>query len=252
MPKPSKKKAPTHLDAFVNEVIKAPGFGECLRLCDVAELEHVCDLIPEAFAAAEHGHAASYGLHLSLMKNLHGPVSRFTEELEKWQDEVSKRRQDELKKRSGEPIRIGSATRIEMQPSLDFLENIEGVADHIEFGPWSEADAEACADRLRMAWYKWIACLSSYWMWSQVPRLLARPKLSKRNGGMPARDGKPGRPALLDWDEVLKTYRELLPNKGRSTAAIVAKRYGCTATTVRKKARLMDELTKKSDPNPVG
>lgn len=250
MPKPSKKKAPTHLDVFVNEVIKAPGFGECSQLCDVTELEQVCDLIPEAFAAARHGHAASYRLHLSLMENLHGPVFRFTEELEKWQDEVSKRRQEALEKLSGKPIRSGSATRIEMQPSLDFLEHIEGVADHIEFGPWSEADAEACADRLRMAWYKWIACLSSYWMWSKVPRFLAASKLSKRNGSMPAQGGKPGRPARLDKVAILKAYDDIYPSKGSAAAGIVAARFGCTAKRVREIVRNRDN--KKNEPNPAG
>ena len=250
MPKPGKKKAPTPLDAFVHEVLKAPGFGECLQLCDVAELDHVCGLIPEAFAATRHGQVDAYGLHLSLMKNLHGPVYRYVEELERWQDKVNEIRQRAFEKLSGGPVRMGPATRVELQPSLDFLEHIEGVADHIEFGPWSEADAVACADRLRNAWYKWSACLSSYWMWSQVPRMLARLRLARHNGGQPAKDGKPGRPARLDKAAILKAYDELFPSKGSATAGIVATRFGCTAKRVREIDRERDG--KKNEPNPAG
>jgi hypothetical protein len=286
MAKPGKAAGAVKLGDFVQEVIKLPGFGECLRLCAVAELEQVCALIPEAFHAARHGHAASSGLHSSLMQHLYGPVFRFIEELERWQEEEQASRLKKLEAYRGKgfkreleqltnkrlqifgpwpepdeealrihedrsrPLNIGPVVREELQPSLDFLEHIEGVADHIEFGPWSEADEVACTDRLRQAWYKWIAYLSSCWMSTRVPEELARPLLARRNGRMPARDGKPGRPAKLDKTAMLKAYDELLPSKGSGTADIVAARFGCDPQTVRKHVRQRDR--EKNEPNPAG
>ncbi|NBD19521.1 hypothetical protein GTZ97_02380 [Aquabacterium fontiphilum] len=230
--------------------MKTPGFGECLQLCDVGELEHVCDLIPEAFTAARCGNGEAYGLHLSLRKNLHAPVLRYVEELERWQDATSNRRRQALEKLSGQPVRIARSERMEMQPSLDFLEQIERIADRIEFGPWSPEDAEDCAARLRHAWYRWIAYLSSYWMWARVPRILAGQKLSQANGKKAARDGTPGRTRLLDHDAIYKKLCELQSTHGRAAAGIVARIFGCTARYVREiEAR---EKRKKSGTNPAG
>lgn len=139
--------------------------------------------------------------------------------------------------------------RQEMAPTLEFLACIEDVCAWIECGPWSEADGEACAVKLEAAWCKWIAYLSSYWMWAKVPRLLGQKNLSKRNGRQPAKDGKPGRPGNeARKAEIVKRFFELEPSKGRGTAGAVAAAFGVTYQYVNKLVR----QAKKGETNPAG
>lgn len=155
-------------------------------------------------------------------------------------------------KRAGprEPVSLPrGGMRQEMAPTLEFLACIEDVCAWIECGPWSEADGEACAVKLEAAWCKWIAYLSSYWMWAKVPRLLGQKNLSKRNGRQPAKDGKPGRPGNeARKAEIVKRFFELEPSKGRGTAGAVAAAFGVTYQYVNKLVR----QAKKGETNPAG
>lgn len=148
-------------------VMKSAGLGECSQLCDVAEVEHVCDLVLEEFAAARLGAACRPPAFIAaLQQNLIAPLVRYAGTLA-------------VPKRSDG---FGAGRRMEAQPTAELISAAAEVQRHLADGPWAETDAKRAAQLLETAWLRWIAYVSSYWLWDRVPALLVEKQIRREQG----------------------------------------------------------------------
>lgn len=225
------------LAAYAWQFIKSSGLGECTQLCDVGEIEHVCDLIPEEFALARAGQAARLsGLDTILSASL----IRYIGHLKERQEEQNRKRCEELKAQGVVNPRIGGGRPMELQPTLDFLQEIENVKEALADGPWDERTADEVSHRLRYAWFRWVAYLSSVHMWQELPKHVAAKKVKREQALQSKANGqKGGRDLKYDWPRILAVYDQLYPEWGRFTAQKVADRFaetGVKADSITRKA----------------
>lgn len=232
------------LAAYAWQFIKTAGLGECTQLCDVGEIEHVCDLVSEEFALARAGHAASLpSLDTKLIVSLFG----YLDHLKARQEEQNRKRLDELRAQGIRNPRIGGGMPMEWGATVDFIEAIEGVKRALAGGPWDERTADEVSHRLRYAWFRWVAYLSSVHMWQELPKHVAAKRVKGEQALQSRKNGKRGgRRAEHNWPSILAAYDQLRPSKGRDTAGIVAARFtssGVTPDAIRKKVRARGNQT---------
>jgi hypothetical protein len=232
------------LAAYAWQFIKSSGLGECTQLCDVGEIEHVCDLIPEEFALARAGQGARLS---SLDTILSASLVRYLEHLKERQEEQDRARREKYAAMGIDSQRIGGGRPMELCPTLDFLQEIENVKEALADGPWDERTADEVSHRLRYAWFRWVAYLSSVHMWQNLPRHVAAKKVKDEQASQSRENAKKGgRKPTHDWPGIFAAYDQLWPEKGRDTAAIVAARFsgtGVTADAIRRKVKALDKKT---------
>lgn len=200
-----------------DEVVNEPGLGECSQLCDVNQMEHVCSLVVEAFAAARHG--SSSGLSRPLNTLLLEPLRRFLLTL-------------------GTPRRKGRnrGDRTELQPTRDLIAAAEEVIRRIDAGPWDESRAAESATRLRYAWAIWIAYIASYWMTFEVPLRLVEKEVRREQGRLGGRTPKRGtQRSTGKAAEIVAKYIDLAARMDADkVAGATARHLEVTATYVRR------------------
>jgi hypothetical protein len=199
-------------------VLDEAGLGECLQLCDAGQMEHVCDLVPEAFISAMHGQPP--GLIHGLRENLQGPLSRYVPTLT-----VPRR-----------PPGFGSGVRMELAPTLALIDAVEEVIRRIEVGPWDDASAADAKHLLRYAWCNWIVYVASYWMWAEVPILLASKALRREHGRLGKGVPRVGVERKTDRSsEIIQAAERLAKTMAaESVAGAVARHLGVSAHWVRR------------------
>lgn len=216
----SRRRAEGKRAELVEAVRQEAGLGKCLELCDADYMERVCDLVPEAFAASRHDSRSE--LPAALRNILIAALKQYRSSL----------------------TSMPRTVRMEDQPTIDFIDAAEAVAKQIEVGPWSEADTSKAKHLLRYAWCTWITYVASYWMWSEVPKLLASKQLSRVNGKKST-----GRAKTLNHDAIVATYWRLSESKDkRNIASLVAREHSCSDTSVRNVMKAHEKEKKAKQP----
>jgi len=208
-----------HLEASaMARLLASAGLGECSQLCDVWQMEHVCELLPDAFFAAQLGE--KQGLTHGLRTLLIEPLYRFLPTLT-------------VPARKGG---IGRGRRMELAPTLELIEAAEEVIRRIESGPWDEQSAEAARHLLRYAWVSWIAYVASYWMSSEVPKLLVAKQVRREQGRLGGKASKAGtRRASANAEKIVELYEKLSKKlEPAQVAGAVAIQLSVTSTWVRR------------------
>ena len=190
--------------------------AEFTLLCDVAEVERICELVTEAFAGRRLG-GGEAGFTVSLKRRLVYPLQRFMDSLAPADD----------------ASHLG--VRVEIQPTRELLSAIERIVDQMERGPWDVRTGELAASDLQAAWFKWIAYVASYWLWAKVPELLAQVEIRREQGRLGGKATKRGQQRRSDKKfEIVSRYGDLRRTMApRDVAGAVARQLGCTATYVR-------------------
>jgi len=206
-------------------VVAPGGAAEFTMLCDVAEVEHVCELLRAAFSEGRVGVISD--LPDGIERLLTEPLRRYADSLEVLTDKEQER------------VRRGLAAgrRMEAMPTAELLEAIEDVRTRVQFGPWDYTSEEQAVGMLSGAWFKWIAYAASYWMWKRMPELLAQPQISRELGRMGGQAHKNGVQRSSNRKaEILKQHAALLSaGKGpRGLAKIIGADLGVDASWVRK------------------
>jgi hypothetical protein len=250
---PLSKESP--LTDFVDRFITAPGFGECTQLCDVVMLDHVCELIPEAFHVLRNGHASEFPA--TLRSNLYEPLFRYLKELERdrlalvadWQGDLLKRldvADTEAVKRDAKRRAAGGMVMIEQEATLHFVDQLDELAVQFEQGPWEEEDADQATHAVRYVWYRWIASISCARIHYDAPRKKA---IGQRNGLKANVDGTAGRKKATDDAAILRKLKELEASSGKRAAVQeTADYFGCSRTKVAQLRQARDA----NDTNPAG
>lgn len=211
-----------------DKVIKEAGLGECSQLCDASEVEHVCDLVREAFKAAQCGSKTDLpnGLQTFLILPLQRYVSTLT-----------------IRGRKG----VRSGVRMELEPTLTLIASAEEVIRRIDVGPWTEARADESMHLLRYAWCRWVTYVASYWLTIEVPVRLVEKAARREQGRLGGTTLKRGlQRSTGKAAEIVLKYSELLVKGNKTPAGVVARQFEVTATYVRQvwKKSLPDENTK--------
>jgi hypothetical protein len=232
------------LAAYAWQFIKSSGLGECTQLCDVGEIESICDQVPEEFALAREGYPTRMG---RFDTHLIPALIRYLEHLKERQEEQDRARREEYAAMGIDGQSIRGGRPMELHPTLDFIREIENVKGALADGPWDERTADEVSHRLRYAWFRWVAYLSSVHMWQNLPRHVAAKKVKGEQASQSRANAKKGgRKPKHDWPGIFAAYDQLWPEKGRDTAAIVAARFsgtGVTADAIRRKAKARDKKT---------
>lgn len=230
------------LRPFLDEVTREAGFGECSQLCDVGTVGRVCsELLPEAFDWARMADEASGEPSLleSLKQLMWEPLLRYAQQLEATRADIVSER---------ESAGIGGGFVLaQLDATIEFMDVVNEVREHLRLGPWSEEDGNACSDLLERSWYKWIAHVAGSYISFAVPVSIAR----ARSASARAKEGAtPGRSPKFDQAKILALYLEEAPRRGRDAASHVAKRVGCTSAYVR--ALVRRSSSEKSETNSTG
>lgn len=202
-------------------VLKQVGLGECSQLCDVFQMERVCEGLTEAFYARALGGSSSFGA--SLEQFLIQPLVGYLGTLN-----VKPRRV------AGVPVRTGQ--RMEVVPTLGLIEAAERAQRALNAGPWSDAERSATVEALRNAWCQWIAYVASYWITEQVPKLLAAKAARKEQGRLGGTQSKQGEQRSTSTaPKIVELYERLAKTKAaHEVAGAVAVQLGMTPQWVRK------------------
>ena len=149
-------------------VIKSAGLGECSQLCDVAQIEHVCELVEDELTAAAVSGLPGRGTAEALRTLLVLPLQNYLATL----------RLSRLRNRAG----VGVGLRMETFPTIELIQAAENVCVRLQFGPCDRGPMREDALCLRNAWFRWAAYVASYWVTDKVPELLARTIFAASSG----------------------------------------------------------------------
>ena len=159
---------------YRESVMKTAGLGECSQLCDIFQMERVCEeYVGGAFQMARDG--AYSDLPDSLQDLLIAPLYRYL---------------STLTARGSKSARSG--VRMEVEPTLRLIASAEAIVISIRVGPWDDDRAQAAALSLRYAWCVWIAYVASYWLTVEVPKRLAEQGVRRAHGAMGGKTPKQG------------------------------------------------------------
>lgn len=197
--------------------MKTAGLGECSQLCDVYQMERVCELVSGAFHMARNGSPSS--LPESLKSLLIAPLRRYLFTLT-----------------ARGSRRARSAVRMEVAPTLTLIAAAEAVISGVRVGPWGEGEAEAAAVSLRFSWAIWISYVASYWLTVEVPKRLADHQVQRAHGAIGGATPKKGPDRSTDKAfEIVETYKELQSRMEPSqVAGAVANKLKLTPQWIRK------------------
>jgi hypothetical protein len=214
------------------------GEAEFTKLCDVAELEHVCDVLRSAI---EDG---ASGVLDAIDERLIRPLQRYAETLAL----PTKAQQERLKRG------LSLGRRMETQPTADLLLALDEVRARVERGPWNHTSAEATVQKLSGAWFKWIAYVASHYLWHDVPKSAAKQHASREFGREGGSARKKGQQRLSERAAKILARRAVLIAGGmeeRYIAARIAEEEGITAKWVREVTHRADATPTDCDARPV-
>lgn len=188
--------------------------GACLWLCDMTEMEHVRELVREAFKGVRLGETES--ISLGLRELLLKPLDAYRLSL--------------------------SPDRMEVSPAEEFAATVRRMLELLSRAQAGESDAAQAVASFEAAWCKWAAYVGSWYLWSEVPKTLNAAEFSKRMGSLGGRTSAASRKKNSKVEAILlAAVRARRDHAERDIAGLVARNLNLSAPYVRRVLRQAKE-----------
>lgn len=210
------------------EMLKEPGLGECLQLCEASEIDRVCDLVAEDFKVFRLGYPEDARMAKALRQLLIEPIRRYEALLT-----VKKR---VMKLPNGEKVTLASGVRMEAASTAGLLSMAGKVADALEAKLSDERSAHEMTEALRHDWFVWLGYVASYWLQYKVPVHLTQTRVRQEQGRLGGKAPKDGATrSTAKAAQIIAAYVELSRRlEPKNVAGAVALKLGCTPQWVRR------------------